>query len=466
VIRFARQLFLTLILPAIAAAQTQPVGDRVVADFEKGHRSTVIAKNVAATKTSEPTTPPNEFLRLEPQTPDAGTAYVRLVLPAQTSMAGSDRLTARLRASTTQPTIHVTWLGLDAKAEPIFQRRFSLKPGEQWMSIDEPLRAWRWSEQRIGDWDEVKELALRIDSPDVKQLDLDDVRLEGKAAPDARAKWLLDLAFSADRPPLRTAECEGLMVATDAADAFADEDLGRLIGDMKQARSSIRRVFGDAVRPTDDVGSPAMLIIFANDNERSGFFDRLGEAWDAKIARHNAQGYTVHDIATAIYVKELGVRRPVYLHEAVHAIVARELRLQVGYAPHTALQEGIANYFQLCAHPKSIDRNAYVKVFAPGVDVSGKGLFKPIESLFTAPVTTREYAQLASLVAYLVERDQPLLRALAKGLAAGERATNILKQHGTDWQALEDAWLAWGRRRFKTAPPEGQPPFDCPAELR
>lgn len=462
--RFLATLVL-LALNASATAQTRPAPGGLVADFEKGTGSIVITKNAATTRISEESDHPNTFLRLQPKTDEAGKAYARIVLPRGVTMVGRDRLTAQLRAATTQPSVDLAWLALDAKAEPIFQRRFTLKPGEQWIAIAEPLRAWRWSEQRIGDWDEVKELALRIDSPDVKQLDLDDVRLEGMAAPDARANWLLDLAFPADRSR-KTAECEGMMVATDAADGFSDEDLGRLIGDIRGARSFIRRVFGDAVQPTEDLGSPAMLIIFSNQDERSQFFGRLGDAWNAMIVQHNSQGYTVHDIATATYVKELGVRRPVYLHEAVHAIVARDLRLQVGYMPHTALQEGIANYIQLCAHPKSIDRNAYVKAFARGVDVTGKGIFKPIESLFTAPVTTREYAQLASLVAYLVERDQPLLRDLAKGLAAGERATNILKQRGTDWQALEDAWLKWGRQRFKTAPPEGQPPFDCPPEFR
>jgi hypothetical protein len=117
-------------------------------------------------------------------------------------------------------------------------------------------------------------------------------------------------------------------------------------------------------------------------------------------------------------------------------------------------------------HPQSIDASAYVQHFNRPIDPSGKGFFKPLETLFGTRATTNEYAQLASVVAYLVEKDQPLLRDLAKGLAEGQTASEVLARRGLTWQAFQDAWLAWGRERFAREPARGQPVFDCPPELR
>jgi len=207
-------------------------------------------------------------------------------------------------------------------------------------------------------------------------------------------------------------------------------------------------------------------LIFADDAAHREFFARLGQQWRAEIAPPSAQGYTVQDIATATYRPELGVRRPVYLHESVHAIVSRDLRLLVSHDPHTPIQEGIASYVQLCVYPQSLDPQTYVQNFRKPIDPSGQGFFKPLEMLFSLPATPRQYAQLASLVAYLLENDQPLLRELARGLADGQTAEEILLNHGTSWQQLQDAWLAWGRQKFPAAQHDHPPPFDLPAEFR
>src|SRR5205085_11974101 len=136
------------------------------------------------------------------------------------------------------------------------------------------------------------------------------------------------------------------------------------------------------------------LLIFDSDEERVEFFGRLSEAWRAQIRPPSAQGYTVHDIATATYKKELGVHRPVYLHEAVHAIVARDLRLLPGHGPTGALQEGIANYFQLRAYPTSIDPGPYLKALRQPVD--GKGLCRRLEPLVAGGVPRMDHAALAT----------------------------------------------------------------------
>ena len=105
-----------------------------------------------------------------------------------------------------------------------------------------------------------------------------------------------------------------------------------------------------------------------------------------------------------------------------------------------------------------------MKNFATPIDPAGGGFFKPLEMLFDQPVTTKEYAQLASVIAYLLERDERLLRDLAKGLADGETAAAELQRRGTSWPKLEAAWFAWGQNRF--AADKDETAFAPPAEFR
>jgi hypothetical protein len=235
---------------------------------------------------------------------------------------------------------------------------------------------------------------------------------------------------------------------------------------MLRTRKFVRRVFGNVVRPTDDMGAPPMLLIFIDEARRAAFFERLGTEWNAVIVLGKSQGYTVQDIATAGYEPTLGVRRPVYLHESVHAIVARDLRLLTGHPPHTPLQEGLATYVQLAVHPGSIDRRAFARSFSQPIDPTGGGFFKPLENLLTEPATTDRYAQLASVIAYLLEHDPALLQSLVGGLTEGRSATEILTRHGSNWPSLQDQWLAWGRRQFDAREePESGRIFDVPEEF-
>lgn len=446
-------LLLLALLPLAdsLAAQT-------IADFEPASDPKWEARNVAAAIASEAPTQGQAYLKLSnPQEPRR--AYVRLPVPADADFAARASLSAQLRNPAGTGEVKLAWLALDAAGRPIFQRRFTLAPGEAWIRLDEPLGAWRWDDRFVGGWDEVRSLALRIDS-DAAEIHLDDVRLAGDAQADAPQRWLLDVAFG-DRTYKKISD-DGLLVATDALEGFSDADLQRLLRDMRQSRLFLRRIFGPAVRPTEQSGSAALLI-FSDPAEHRAFFERLGQQWRVTISPPSAQGYTVQDIATSTYRAELGPRRPVYLHESVHAIVARDLRLQSSHEPHTPLQEGLANFVQICAHPQSLKRRVYVDAFARPFDASTGGAFKPLQALFESRATPREYAQLASVVAFLIERKPELLQAIAKGLAEGAPIGQILSRQGTSWQGLQDEWLAWGRARYVD---DNGPIFDVPPELR
>jgi hypothetical protein len=475
-----RTLFLFLLLTALAAtppahaaapaapaAAAVPAGDAIVSTFEQETPTGELrASNATVTSAQGDAAEGERYVRLTPSRPEANVAQLRLALPRGASAAASAGLTAAVRAPGATGKIELRWYALDAKNRPLFQRRFELEPGERWVRLDEPLRAWRWDNARVGDWDEVTSLGLVVATPSVGRVDLDDVRFTGVADEKQNVEWLLTLAFT-DRPR-KVAHADGLLVATDAADAFAQKDFDRLLDGMRRTRAWLRKTFGEAVRPTDDHHAPAALLIFAAAADYPAFYQRLGDAWRVTIGAPRSQGYTVQDVATSTFDAKLGPDRPVYFHEAAHAVVARDLRLLAGHDAHRAMQEAIANYLQVCRYPQSLPRGAYVKQFAQPIDPTGKGFFKPLETLFTKTVTVREYAQLASVVAFLVEQNPRLLRELARGMADGESAGDVLARTGTTWRHLENAWLAWGRQRFSAdvAADKDAPAFKPPAEFR
>jgi hypothetical protein len=452
--------------PAIALTSTSaPASDLIIATFED-NSVTLRASNAAITRSTDRPAEGKSFIELSPIKPDANVAQLRLPLPAKSNPAGRQSLAAALRAPGAAEKVELGWYALDAKNRPLFQRRFDLAPGETWVRLDEPLNAWRWDNRFVGDWDEVTTIAIVIATPNVKRIDLDDVRFTGVTDEQRNVERLLDLAFA--KRPRQAAHADGLLVATDAVDAFAPPDLDRLLDGMRRTRTWLRNTFGDADRPTDDHHAPATLLIFKSPSDYPAFYERLGQAWRVTIAAPGAQGYTVQDMATSTYDPKLGTNRPVYFHESIHAVVARELRLLPGNDAHKPMQEAIANFLQVCVHPKSLPRSAYVKNFARPIDPSGNGFFKPLEMLFTRPVTTKEYAQLASVVAFLLEKDQNLLRELIKGLADGETATQVLARNGVRWPQLQNAWFTWGQQRFRAgaAAADDAPAFSPPPEFR
>jgi hypothetical protein len=302
---------------------------------------------------------------------------------------------------------------------------------------------------------------LRIETP-AAAVEVDDIRLVGSARPGQRTEWLLQLAFEAR--PITQLEESGMLVATDAPEAFAQADLHRLIEDMHRVRKWVKRVFGPVIRPVEGEG-PVMLLIFSKDENRNEFLERLGTAWRATLPPPQAAGFTVQDLCTATYDPQQGPRRPVYLHESVHGVLAHDLRLPSGHLATSPLQEGIANYLQLCVYPRSLDARTFTVNFNGPIDPSGRGFFKPLKQLFDQRATAQTYAQLSSLVGYLVEENPTLLQAMAAGLAEGQSAQDVLLMHQTNWDALEKAWLQWGRLKFPEKSPLPPRFFTLPAEF-
>lgn len=453
-----------------AAEPVTPPAGQVIADFEEGRDLQLNVSGATATfvrDAKDPAAQGERYLRLAAGANARGRGGVSFALPAGVELKPGGALAAQFRAPAGGGETRLRWVALDARRRPLFQRRLTLDAGAgKWRPVELPLDRFRWADDRVGDWPEVESLALVLETPGA-EVGLDDLRFApGRAGDgdlDARTAWLLQLAF--EGRPVRQARADGLLVATDAPDRFTDADLARLIDHQRRARAAVRRLFGDAVRPVSP-DTPALLLIFANADGQKSFLDRLGREWAAQIAPPAGGGYTVQDIATSTHDAKVGPERPVYLHESVHALLTRDVRLALNDAADHWLHEGVASFIQASVYPKSLDRRLLRAAFARDIDPQGKGPFKPLSVLTARRVSQRDYAQLASVVAFLVAEKPQWLRAIARGLAEGEPLESILKGQGTTLEGLQDVWFAWGRREYATAEPPapGARPFPPLAE--
>lgn len=373
------------------------------------------------------------------------TPVVRLPLVGGIDAKRTGQLSLQIRATAGPGVkdVRVRISLFNAKGHSILRRHLFIPPGGQWRGVDIGLERFLWGEI-AGGWDEVRAMEFAIETP-FTAVWIDEVKLMPRPAegPSA-ADQLRRLAFG-DRDA-RTAEADGLLVATDAVD-LTEGDVTRLLGNMRRSQAVVRRLFGSAVRPIEDP-SPTALLVFKDQPSYAAFWQTMGRQWGVRIVPPQAGGYAVQDLATSFYDPELGNDRPVWLHESVHAIMAHNLRLSPGSPQHSWIQEGVANYIQLCVYPQALQPAALQKMFAAGVQDQPEAVFRPLRSVLTERVPPRHYAQVASLTAYLVEEKPQWLPTLAEQLAEGKPVETTLRDLGSDFGSLENDWLRWGRKRF------------------
>ena len=377
-------------------------------------------------------------------------SYFLLPLPPGVGISRRGKLSAWIKTQGTFGPVRLRWFALGRDNWVLFQRRFELKNDAEWTRVEWDIFRWRWGNGHVGDWSEVKAIALRVES-EVEHIWLDELRLQGprrRRGPRAEAtgeQWLRRIAFG-DREP-RTVASNDFAVCTDAVAELVEADLKRVMDQMKRARTWVRRVFGNAVGPVADSSVPRLLI-FRRERDYRAFFRRLGRQWDCSIVPPKGGGYTVQDISAAPYDPRYGADNPVFLHEAVHALAARELRLPTGTAKHSWLHEGLANYLQLCVYPQSMNWRAYARNFRTPM---GEGtFFRPLREICGRRVERKHYSQLAGLVAFLIAERPVWLREIARGLARDRELDEILADLGTSLSELEELWFAWGKSTLVT----------------
>ncbi|HUT60201.1 MAG TPA: hypothetical protein VNA25_20335, partial [Phycisphaerae bacterium] len=457
-----RALRAVALCTAIAAASgtsagamktAKPGGDVRIADFERQVPEGTHVGNVQANIVTDEGAAASGAgcLRLE-QLDGREDAYLIFPLPADTKLTQRSKLVAWIRRTDTGKPIRMHWFALDGENWVIFQRLFHYEGGSTWVKMEWPLSQWRWGNERAGEWSDVRALALRVETK-AAGLYLDDIHLTEDTLTDAfREEFLKKTAFGG-RKSLLTIE-DGLLVATDAVKQLNYADLKGMVAQMKQIRSWVKRTFGESARPIS--GAPPMaLLVFAKRPDYLSFFKRLGTHWNVRIAPPRSGGYTVQDVAACVHERSGPEGQPVVLHETVHAVVCRELRLLPGAPAHAWLQEGLANYLQLCVYPESLEADLYAKHFSQPIGETT--FFRPLKELLGKRVNCCHYAQLASLVAYLLEERPDWLGQIAAGLAAGKQLKAILRSLDTDIDELQRMWLEWGKRTYCQPNPRLEP---------
>lgn len=444
-----------------AAFAATAVGPGItLADFEAGVPAGLEATTAAVSVVDSPDIAGGNCLRVLPKG-KSHTMGFRLAVPDKLDLSRFRALTFRVRVPRGEVSVPLRWHALDGRGHPILQRRQTIETFGEWVAIEEPLALWRWAGERVPRWTEVRSVAFTIEAP-VKELYIDDIRLAVGDHPLAAyptTEWLLAVAFVGRRH--RSVASDGFLVATDALGPLSDDDLRQHTRQMARVRAWLVRLFAEAMRPADK-RPPVSLLIFADATDYRAFFTRLGDVWRVYIPLPTSNAYTVQDITGSTYSSHYGIRRPVYLHEAVHAIATRQLHVRTGVDRHTWLHEGLANYLQVAVFPSSVEWRIYTRNFARPIAPDGSTFFKPVGVLLRRHVKPEHYVQLAGLMAYLVEKRPAWLPPLARGLAEGKRVDQILTDLGTTPRALQAEWLAWGKERF---PPDAEPkPFPSPQE--
>ncbi|MCU0722335.1 MAG: hypothetical protein MUC63_01740 [Planctomycetes bacterium] len=464
---YALPLAAAFVLAAALPCAAQGDGEFVFADFEAGLPEGLKAETAEAKRAEDPGAAPSgkAFLELAAPAEPGEAPSVTIPLPAGAGAEKFRALAAWIRTSPAESEVGLRWLALDGAGRALFQRKVPFDAGGTWVRVEEPFALWRWASDAVGDWSEVRAFRLRLESKGVPRVALDRVSLlplpPGAAAPDG-SETVLGTAFPAGGALARRRE--GFLAATDAPGA-TEQDLDKVLARVLPVPKWIARAFGDAVRPVS-AGRPVLVLVFRDREAFEAFYRRLGTVLRVSIGVPRAGGYAVQDTAGSFFDPQKGMERPVFFHETVHALVARNLRLLPGHESHSWLQEGIANYLQICVYPEAIDRSVYVKNFGKLPDPAGRSFFKPLRALLTGRVQMGHYAQLASLVAFLSSEKPDLLRAFAKGLAGGETAERVLHDAGVSFEDLEKDWMAWGAKTFAPdapVPPNGEV-FPLPPE--
>lgn len=461
-----RRLLAAMLLAAAAAASAPAAraGDIVLADFEDAGGAPHVGVDQAATR-------PSRCYTLTVRKP-CEIRLDSLRLDTAADLTRFRALAARVRVKALRPMrpVALRWVGLNAHGQVIRMRLFEVTPGQQWQTLTWPLYQWRAGHDCYGPWREVRELALQAHDADF-DLSLDDIVLiEGDARECAHGPgpWLTQLAF--DNRAFARAQAPGVVVLTDAGKLTTPKMLDDLAGRMAGVRRLLLRLIREAdeapqTRPDDPDEPPVPLLIFAKRSDYVIFFNRLGRLWNVSIAEPTGGGYTVQDIAASYVNAPAAPLRPVYIHEATHALVGRCWGLPSGLEGWSWLHEGLANYVQLCLYPQALSPQTYRKAFASPIDPSGQGFFKPLDRLVGSPMRAENYAQAASLAAFLIDSRPELLGDMIRGHRRGQDLSAALKRHHTSWPQIESQWMQWGRRRFVEGPAR-EIHFDLPPELR
>lgn len=300
-----------------------------------------------------------------------------------------------------------------------------------WQTVELPTRYFRHSGAAYLPWEETRRFAFRFRN--AGRIELDGVELvDAPVETHPSTLSLEELSRLAFGPKGRIHRSGSFAILTDEPRLKPEETFAQLNRMLQMFRSD----FPLAKLPAQ----PIPLLIFSKESRYRTFWGDLSAKFNSQGPVPPSGGYAMLGIAGSFYDPAQGSVRPVYLHEACHALIARTFGLasQGGW-----LQEGLANYYQLRWGKKDTG------VFAQNL-LANRRLVPLGKLLDGSPIGMKNYAQVALVIEWILATRKDGLHPAIRGMAKqGSSALAPLAQvhFGKSLAGLEEEWISWLKTR-------------------
>lgn len=374
------------------------------------------------------------MLRVMPQ---ASAGLFRLGIEPRPKFEAGERFQLCINApqATKEKPLVFEFIAMEGRGKSRYWRKVTIdRPG--WQLVEIPLRWMRPGDGRVPRWKAIDGFGVFV--RDGGTLEMDRIELipgDGEDPSILSVKQIATTAF--EKTPTRIIERDGFTLITDADALDADKTFAALATMKKSVERDLPGLHASE--------RSAVLLVFAQDNAYREFWPRFAALFDAQIGKPTAGGFTAMGIATTSYSDQFGPVRPVYVHEACHAMLAD--RLRVGNRGEW-LHEGLATRYTLAVSGEKLDR-----VVRDALDEPGKRM--EFDKLVGGePIPIFRYWQAASVIEWLLEdagRAKRFHKAVASMSDSGSTDLRKIAEpvFGMTLSEMETAWLAWAKAKYE-----------------
>lgn len=311
---------------------------------------------------------------------------------------------------------------------------------EGWRKVEIPLCEFLFSPGSAVSWAEVERIAFYFRGPGSAWID----SIEFLPGDFPQASWwtagsLRPIAFPDDRE-VRALSRKPFLVLTDSPELDGEG----LLSALKEMEASVHRDF--PMLP-EAIG-PVPLIVFARDREYRDFWPRLASKLGAKVRRPAEAGFTALAIATSFADPSPDRVRPVFVHEANHALMQQVTGMALD---SEWFFEGLA-----CRYQVAFSREDLGPAILRGL--SDPSHRTPLADLINGkPINVKQYWQATSVVDWLLDdpgRREGLGKAIAEMRKKGQTDLRPFAEGltGKPASALEAEWISWAKKRHDPPP--------------
>ena len=289
---------------------------------------------------------------------------------------------------------------------------------------------------RIPSWDNVSAWGFSFRTAADLQVRSFELWQDGDAASPYLDVDHLRTAFP-DGGAVREQHRGSFVVLTDRPELDLDAVLEALV----QMQRHTQQAFPNLEAPS----RPVPLLVFSNEDDYRGFWESYGSQVGTRARPLSEDhGYTWQGIATAWYSNEYGPVRPLYVHEASHALLERSLGVD---AQRSWLFEGLGNLEQL-----EVSRQKIASVYRDGL--ARPDVKMPLRDLIDGtPIPTSRYWQATLFMEWLLAEPKRSA-ALAASLDDMRRTGSVdlrphLERHfGMDQARFSAAFWSWAWLKY------------------